>query len=87
MSTTIKINDANFQILIDNPDLTTCILFNKTTVYSKGISLDEKVVTSVLPVVMIQVSLALLTSHIVYFLLKPLKQPRFVCNVLVSVYL
>lgn len=36
------------------------------------------------PVFIALVALAQIVSHVFYFLLRPLKQPKFVCNLLVS---
>lgn len=45
---------------------------------------EDRPLKFILPVFMVQIIMAFILSRLVYFVLRPLRQPRFVCNVLVS---
>lgn len=80
-------NRQNFKTLPNNKDdnnFTTCISYTNHTVFGKGIHLHQhNSIHSALPYLMLQLALAFIISKLIYFLLRPLKQPKFVCNILV----
>ncbi|GAY40512.1 Cation/H(+) antiporter 15 [Citrus sinensis] len=85
---TFLLNDTRHRHWIEDDRFTTCVSYNESTKFSyHGINLDEEAVSSVLPVVMLQVSLAFSISQILYILLRPLKQPKFVSNTLSGIIL
>lgn len=70
-------NDGNF---------TSCMIYNWRAKFSyHGINLNKRIISSVLPVVMLQVSLAFSISQILYFLPRPLNQPIFVL-LMITIY-
>lgn len=85
---TFLLNDTRHKHWIDDDRFTTCVSYNENTKFSyHGINLDEDAVSSVLTVVMLQVSLAFSISQIIYILLRHLKQPRLVSNTLVRIHM
>lgn len=54
---------------------------------TNGIFYDENPLNFLYPVFMLQVILAFFISWLVYFALRPLRQPRFVCNILAGIIL
>ncbi|KAK9189594.1 hypothetical protein WN943_018192 [Citrus x changshan-huyou] len=84
-------NRQNFKTLPNNKDdnnFTTCISYTNHTVFGKGIHLlQHNSIHSALPYLMLQLALAFIISKLIYFLLRPLKQPKFVCNILSGITL
>ncbi|EOY17661.1 Cation/H+ exchanger - like 7 [Theobroma cacao] len=63
-----------------------CILYERN-MYSKGIWYGENPLDYFIPLAMFQIILFFILSRAVYFLLRPLKQPKVVCNVLTGLLL
>ncbi|XP_031253664.1 cation/H(+) antiporter 15-like [Pistacia vera] len=83
MATFINVSSSNeFSFLLDR-DFKTCVLEKKDVIYKGGIPFAERhSSTNVFPIFMIQVIFFFLTSQFFYFILRPLKQPKTVCNLL-----
>lgn len=52
---------------------------------SRGIFFGDDPLEKAFMVFLLQVIAMSLASHLIYYLLRPLKQPKFVCNVLVRI--
>ena len=72
-------------VTISDPYFKTCEPYKKE-IYSKGIWFGEDPTERVFSIVMLQIILMFLFSRLRYFVLRPLKQPRFICNLLVSIF-
>ncbi|KAJ0045317.1 hypothetical protein Pint_06588 [Pistacia integerrima] len=85
---TSNVSDHNLHTRLDDENYKTCVNYSTNFLPSGGIPFrDKDDNTSVLLVFMLQVILAFVTSRLVYFVLRPLKQPYFVCNVLSGIIL
>ncbi|KAK3229736.1 hypothetical protein Dsin_001617 [Dipteronia sinensis] len=56
----------------------------KKEIYFKGIWFGNDPTDRAFSIVMLQIILMFLFSRLMYFVLRPLKQPRFICNLLVK---
>ncbi|KAH7548297.1 hypothetical protein JRO89_XS14G0097500 [Xanthoceras sorbifolium] len=56
-------------------------------IYSKGIWFGDDPTHHVFPNIMLQIILMFFLSRIVYIVLRPLKQPKFICNALAGIIL
>jgi hypothetical protein len=57
---------------------------NNRTVGSLGMWIGDNPLDFVLPITLCQIILSFMVSRVLYFLLRPLQTPRFICCVLVS---
>lgn len=64
---------------------TACIAYGEK-MYTKGVWYHQNPLQYVYPLFMFQFLLAFFTTRLLYFLLRPFKQPTFVCYVLVNPY-
>ncbi|KAL4290286.1 hypothetical protein GQ457_14G026390 [Hibiscus cannabinus] len=58
-----------------------CVLLNKNLHYN-SMFWEKNPLDSILPIFMLQVILSVVISHTIYFILRPLRQPKLVCNIL-----
>lgn len=63
-----------------------CVKKGISYVSSHGVFHGDSPLNFVLPITMLQIFLSLMASRIIYFLLRPLRTPRLVCNLLVYTY-
>ncbi|KAK2636605.1 hypothetical protein Ddye_031397 [Dipteronia dyeriana] len=63
-----------------------CEEFSRIVFNSKGIWLEDYL-NSAIPLFMLQLILSFFLSRLIYYVLRPLKQPKFVCNVLTGIIL
>lgn len=66
---------------------TICVMYNSGVKFLKGIHIGKEPRvpdSSVFPYVMLQLILSFFMSRLVYYLLRPLKQPKLVCYILVK---
>ncbi|KAK4835848.1 hypothetical protein QYF36_015253 [Acer negundo] len=59
----------------------------KKEIPTKGIWFGDDPIDRVFSIVMLQIILMFLFSRLMYFVLRPLKQPRFICNLLAGIIL
>lgn len=83
---TDELNKKGYHLQVDtNDNVTVCYLKN----YSRndGLWRTENPLINSLHVLVIQLVLILFLNHVLVFLLRPLRQPRIVADILVSVVL
>ncbi|OWM87385.1 hypothetical protein CDL15_Pgr022496 [Punica granatum] len=72
-------------IIINN--LTYTCIKDEENIHAEGILYGDNPLKHSFPLFIAQIALAQLASHAIYFLLKPLRQPRFVCSLLGGIFL
>ncbi|CAD5162919.1 unnamed protein product [Musa acuminata subsp. malaccensis] len=55
--------------------------------FSNGVFYHEEPLRDAIPLFMLQIIITVLTSRIIYFLLRPLRQPRIVCDIIGGILL
>ncbi|KAK6234399.1 hypothetical protein QUC31_006805 [Theobroma cacao] len=63
-----------------------CVLYNKNMHY-QGVFASGNPLDYIVPVFMLQVILSVVISRVIYIVLRPLKQPKLVCNILAGIIL
>ncbi|WCJ19956.1 Cation/hydrogen exchanger family protein [Euphorbia peplus] len=79
------INNNNFSAHRDHPKV--CFPASKEIIQTQGVFAKENPLDFIFPILLLEIILFFTISQTVYFLLRPLRQPKFVCNMLTGIIL